>query len=209
MQSRVPVYSGHSPLRLYLIISWPGPGPPPCVMKTIHCNFCKLSNKGNQWNKKKVSLCIPSGNQIVLIMMCVEQNTLFFIGRYLSSALIYVCTQCGSCHMLVCPYAVPLLMMRDRVTILWSPDHRWPVLPARQWWWRVLGCSRYIGIPPPTTGAQQGAGCHCRVQMIGFTHCELLQIYGFHGVCCYTANNYTLFSKISKICLTHPCTRRF
>ena len=108
--------------------------PRPCVMKTIHCNFFKLSNKGNQWNKNKVSLCIPSGNQIVLIMMCVEQNTLFFIGRYLSSALIYVCTQCGSCHMLVCPYAVPLLMMRDRVTILWSPDHRWPVLPARQWW---------------------------------------------------------------------------
>ena len=162
MQSRVPVYSGHSPLRLYLIISWPGPGPPPCVMKTIHCNFCKLSNKGNQWNKKKVSLCIPSGNQIVLIMMCVEQNTLFFIGRYLSSALIYVCTQCGSCHMLVCPYAVPLLMMRDRVTILWSPDHRWPVLPARQCWWRVLGCSRYIGIPP--SHHRGSAGCWLPLQ---------------------------------------------
>ena len=35
----------------------------------------------------------------------------------------------------------------------------------------------------PTTGAQRGAGCHCKVQMIGFTHCELLQIYGFQGTC--------------------------
>ena len=144
--------------------------------------------------------------------MCVEQNTLFFIGRYLSSALIYVCTQCGSCHMLVCPYAVPLLMMRDRVS-----DH--PLVSLSQMASIVseavlvtgAGMQQIYWHPSsiPTTGAQRGAGCHCRVQLIGFTHCELLQIYGFHGVCCYTANNYTLFSKISKICLTHPCTRRF
>ena len=33
-----------------------------------------------------------------------EYTFLQSIGRHLSSALIYVCTQCGSCHMLVCPH---------------------------------------------------------------------------------------------------------
>ena len=80
----------------------------------------------------------------------------------------------------------PVLMMRSRVTILCSPGHRWPVLPARQCWWRVLGWQQIYWHPssiPTTTGAQRGAGCHCRVQMIRFTHCELLQIYGFQGTC--------------------------
>ena len=82
-----------------------GPGPRPCVMKTIHCNFCKLSNKGNQWNKK----CKPiysqwQPNSIDNDVLGTEYTFLQSIGRHLSSALIYVCTQCGSCHMLVCPH---------------------------------------------------------------------------------------------------------
>ena len=77
MQSRVPVYSGHSPLRLYLIISWPAPAPGPAWWRPFIATSANYPTKETN-GIKNVCLCIPSGNQIVLIMMCLEQNTLFF-----------------------------------------------------------------------------------------------------------------------------------